>query len=40
MDKEGEFVAATNTFIPFTMQRVDNPDWSIITQWGITNRMK
>jgi len=37
---KGEFVAATNTFIPFTMQRVDNPDWSTITQWGITNRMK
>lgn len=34
----GDIFVETNVFTPFTMRRTNTPDWSSITQWGITNR--
>ena len=36
----GEIFVETNVFTPFTMRRTSSPDWTAITQWGITNRVK
>lgn len=36
----GEIFVDTNIFTPFTLQRVANPDWNAIKEWGITNRLQ
>lgn len=35
-----QYFVKTNVFVPFTLKRSSNPEWSSISQWGITSRLK
>ena len=37
---KGEIFVETNVFTPFTLKRVTTPEWSAITNWGITSKLK